>query len=80
MLLMATPKRKAGRPPKHPKPAGADRSMKRFQVSLTPQVYELLERFRLAQRYVPERSTVIEQWILDGLAKEGITVGDENGQ
>jgi metal-responsive CopG/Arc/MetJ family transcriptional regulator len=54
--------------------------MKRFQVSLTPQVYELLERFRLAQRYVPERSTVIEQWILDGLAKEGITVGGDNGQ
>lgn len=78
MLLMTNPKRKAGRPPKHAKPPGADRSMKRFQVSLTPQVYELLERFRLAQRYVPERSTVIEQWILDGLAKEGITVGDGN--
>jgi len=61
MIAMSTPKRPVGRPSKFPKPKEAKRSMERFQVSLSPELFQRLEAYRQDQKYVPERSEVIER-------------------
>lgn len=59
MILMSAPKKSVGRPPKFPKAKEAERSMERFQVSLSPELFKRLEAYRDKQTYKPERSDVI---------------------
>ena len=60
-----------GRPPKYAKSDGADRSVKRFQVSLRPDVFEALEAFRKDKKFATERSSIIEMLIEQFLVQEG---------
>lgn len=80
MVYMATSKeqRGPGRPPKYPKPAGAERSAKRFQVALRPEMYDALEAFRKAQEFAPERSAIIEKLIERFLIEKGFYAPPEN--
>ena len=71
MIDMAEPKRRRGRPAKYPKPDNQERSTARFMVSIDPELFAALEEFRKKQRFVPERSDVIADFLKRGLEKEG---------
>lgn len=79
---MSKPIRKPGRPPKYPKSDDADRSVKRFQVSLRPEMFDALEAFRKDQTFSTERSAIIEKLIEQMLIEKGYykPTDSENGK
>ena len=69
--------RKPGRPPKYAKAADEERSVKRFQVSMRPSIFDALEAFRKSQEFPTERSAIIEKLIELFLIEKGYCPKDK---
>lgn len=66
MSVMATPKKRPGRPP-----ASADEKKQQINVTLAKKVFDSLESFRLGGEFKIERSDVIERALEAYLATKG---------
>ncbi len=76
MLAMGTPKKiRRGRPPKHDKPDDEPRSGKTVNVTFSPSVFALVEKYIENLEYHPQgiRSEVIEKAVVYYLASKGWT-------